>query len=60
MYSVAVTLCITNAWNSLKEGGGGEGNANRACKTKDKETAQKHCTLVDKVVSQGYVGQQFW
>lgn len=57
MCTVAVTLCIINAWNSISEGGGGEGNANRACKTKDKETTQIHCTLVDKVVSHQYVGQ---
>ena len=59
MYTVAVTLCITNARNSLSEGGGGEGNASGACKTNDKETAQKHCSLVDKVVSHGYMCQQF-
>lgn len=57
MYTVAVTLCITNAWNSINEGGGGKGNANRACKTKDKETTQIHCPLVDKVVSHESVGQ---
>lgn len=46
MYMVAVLCVLQMHETASSEGGGGRRNANRACKTSIKDTAQKHCSLV--------------